>query len=174
MGKQLNVTDEHLLNYLDGTLNPQERNAIEQLLEADQQVALRLDALRSIHDYLLTSGADEPSKNFTQRVMERLQYPATSGYSPRNGILLLTGVLIAVGIAAVLLASGVFDTTTTLDLNQLVVPNKYLDENLPSISINGKLIVNLIILVNIALAFIVLDRAVLKPWFKRRRELNLL
>jgi len=29
--------------------------------------------------------------------------------------------------------------------------------------------VNIIILLNLALAFLVLDRAILKPWFERRR-----
>jgi hypothetical protein len=51
------------------------------------------------------------------------------------------------------------------------VVNKYLDWELPEIPFNGKLIVNLIIIANIALAFIVLDRAVLKPWFERRRNM---
>jgi hypothetical protein len=31
------------------------------------------------------------------------------------------------------------------------------------------MVMNVIILLNLALAFLVLDRAVLKPWFERRR-----
>jgi hypothetical protein len=171
MGKLIKPTDEELLNYLNGTVNPDEAAAINHALATDQEVAQRMEELRSIHRYFLTLTIEEPSKNFTQRVMENLHYTTSHAYSPRNGLMLLIGVMLAVGIALVLLADGMFDATATLDLNQLVVVNKYLDWELPEIPFNGKLIVNLIIIANIALAFIVLDRAVLKPWFERRRNM---
>lgn len=174
MGKQLIISDDHLLNYLDGTLSLPEKERIEQLLAANPGVLARLEQLRSIHNQLSAIKIEEPSRNFTQKVMERLSYPLASGFSVRNGILLLGGVLVAVGIAAFLLAGGVFDATTSIDLNQMVVPNKYISKELPSISLNGKFIVNLIVLANIALAFLVLDRAVLKPWFERRRNMHVI
>lgn len=172
MGKQLMISDDHLLNYLDGTLSLPEKQQVEQLVATDPGTAARLEQLRFIHNQLAVVQIEEPSRNFTQKVMERLSYPLASGFSVKNGILLLVGVLIAVGIATTLLAAGVFDATTSIDLNQLVVANKYISKELPSISLNGKFIVNLIVLANIALALLVLDRAVLKPWFERRSNLT--
>jgi hypothetical protein len=67
------------------------------------------------------------------------------------------------------LSAGVFDGTSSIDLNQTLLPNKYIQQSLPTISFNGKMVMNVIILLNLALAFLVLDRAVLKPWFERRR-----
>ena len=72
---------------------------------------------------------------------------------------------------SLLLSAGVFDSTNTLELMDIVIQNKYIDINksLPSIPFNEKMVVNIIILLNLALAFVVLDRTVLKPWFEKRK-----
>jgi hypothetical protein len=66
----------------------------------------------------------------------------------------------------------VFDTSGSIDLNQTIVPNKFIQQPLPSIPFNGKLVMNVIIILNLALAFLVLDKAVLKPWFEKRARLH--
>jgi hypothetical protein len=140
-------------------------------LELTQNPALRarLELLQSLHADLQMGKMEQPSRNFTQQVMSRLdQYPLKS-LSIRNGILLLIGVLVAALLAAFLVSSGVFDhATTTIDLNQVSLPDQYLPQTLPSFRFDGKLIVNTIIVLNLVLAWLVLDRAVLKPYFKRR------
>jgi hypothetical protein len=51
----------------------------------------------------------------------------------------LAGVLLVAIIASVLVPAGVFDSiSTTIDLNQVELPKKYLERSLPSISIDGK------------------------------------
>jgi hypothetical protein len=117
----------------------------------------------------------QPSRNFTQVVMERLHQlpsPAT-GFSIRNGILLMAGVLVAAGVATILVSAGVFDNaTTTIDLGEINLPSQY-ERALPSIPIDGKMMVNVIILLNLGLAWLVLDRVVLKPFFRRRLQQGL-
>jgi hypothetical protein len=101
------------------------------------------------------------------------QYPVQSkSFSSLNGILLLAGVLVAVGIGSLLLAGGVFDGSSVIDLNQAIDTSKYIQKPLPSIPFNGKLVVNIIIMLNLALAFLMLDKAVLKPWFEKRARLH--
>jgi len=163
--------DSTLFEYLDGGLKGVEKENIERLLSSSPELRTRLEELRKLDQELRTVKLEQPSKNFTQQVMSKLdQYPIRSTFTFRNGILLLTGVLVAVGIGSLLLAGGVFDGTNTIDLNQTVEPiNKYLQKPIPTFNINGKLIMKIIILLNLALAFMVLDRAILKPWFERRR-----
>jgi len=163
--------DEKLFEYMDGGLKGIEKENIEQLLRTSPALQARLEELRKLESELRTIKLDQPSKNFTQRVMSKLdQYPIKNSLTSRNGIFLLAGVLVAVGVGSLLVAGGVFDGTSTIDLNQTIVPvNKYLQKPLPTFNFNGKLMVNIIILVNLALAFLVLDRAILKPWFERRR-----
>ncbi|MFZ2905650.1 MAG: hypothetical protein WAZ98_05555 [Cyclobacteriaceae bacterium] len=160
--------DEKLFEYLDGALTGVEKEALEQLLQTSPGLRFRLEELRKIDAQLRLVKVEQPSKNFTQKVMSRLeQYPGKS-LTLRNGVLLLVGVLVAVGIGSVLVASGVFDGTASIDLNQ-TISSKYIQKPLPTFNFNGKLMMNIIIMLNLALAFIVLDRTILKPWFERRR-----
>jgi anti-sigma factor RsiW len=163
--------EEKLFEYIDGELKGFEKESLEQLLKASPELKSRLDELRALDSELRFIQIEQPSKNFTHQVMGKLdQYPIKSSrVSFRNGILLLAGVLIAVGIGALLLGAGVFDGTSTIDLNQTVPVDKYIKNPLPTFNFNGKMIVNTIIVLNLALAFMVLDRAILKPWFERRR-----
>jgi len=163
--------DEKLFEYLDGGLKGIEKENFEQLLGTSPALQARLEELRKLDADLRTIKLEQPSKNFTQRVMSKLdQYPVRSNLTFRNGIFLLTGVLVAVGVGSLLVAGGVFDGTSTIDLNQTIVPiNKYIQKPIPTFNFNGKLMVNIIILLNLALAFLVLDRAILKPWFERRK-----
>jgi len=99
-------------------------------------------------------------------------YPsASSSISIRNGIFLLLGVLLAVGIGTVLLTAGLFDTTiATVDIGNSSFLERISKRSFPAFAINGKLVVNIIILLNLGLAWLVLDRAILRPLFRRRAE----
>lgn len=164
--------DSILFEYIDGELKGFEKESFERLLKASPELQARLHELRKLDSDLRSVQLEQPSKNFTQQIMSKLdQYPIRSSkITFRNGILLLAGVLVAVGIGSILLAAGVFDGTSTIDLNQTIVPvDKYIQNPLPTFNFSSKLIVNIIIILNLALAFMVLDRAILKPWFERRR-----
>jgi hypothetical protein len=163
--------EETLLNYVDGTLTGAEKEAFEQTLKTDVALQSRLQELQKTTLILKQISLEQPSRNFTFTVMNRLdEYPVRSGLSIRNGILLLTGIMIVMGIAVLLLSAGVFDQKTTVDLNHLDLVQRYIKQTLPGVSINGKWVVNTIVLLNLALAFVVLDRAILKPFFQRRLQ----
>ncbi|HET9054548.1 MAG TPA: hypothetical protein VFM90_10255 [Cyclobacteriaceae bacterium] len=129
-------------------------------------------ALNTIDRYLKSVRPEQPSADFTQQVMSNLHRAsaATLGLPSRNNMLLLAGILVAIGVAILLIAGGAFDSITSITVDQNFIPNNRLREYIPSIPFNGKLIINIVILMNLALAFIILDRAVLKPWFERRRH----
>jgi len=162
--------DDQLLDYLDGTLAVEERVSLETLLRQDAGVAARLEDLRLIHTLMRVQKLETPSGGFTASVMQRLkEEPATRNQVIR-GILLITGILLIAGIAAALVSAGVFDNNlTTLDLNDL--SRRYTHQPVfPTFSLNGRMIVNGIIILNLTLAFIVLDRTVLRPLFQRRLQ----
>jgi hypothetical protein len=174
MNKADQFSQEVLLRYLDGHLDSIERDAVERALNIDPTLNRKLDELRSVDRMLRNVRLVQPSKNFTATVLQRLdEYPLRRGLSIRNGIFLLCGIMVVVGVALVLLSMGVFDqTTTTLNPNEIDLVQKYSPQNLPSISIDGKMLVNIIVILNLAVMFIVLDRAILKPFFERRIHSN--
>lgn len=128
--------------------------------------------LGSIDRYLQSVRIEQPSVNFTQNVMSSLHRASavTLRLPSRNKILMLAGILVTIGVAILLIAGGAFNTVTSITVDQDIIPNDQIREYIPSIPFNGKLIINIVILMNLALAFIILDRAVLKPWFEKRRH----
>jgi hypothetical protein len=117
---------------------------------------------------------ESPSKNFTVKVMEGLEaQPVRSLFSPRKGLLLLIGVIIASGISLVLLTNGVFDaTSTSLLVDASPIKNKWIQDPSFSIPFNGKILVNGIIFLNLALALVLLDRTILRPLFQKRTSMG--
>lgn len=172
MKKVSQPEDDILLDYLDGNLNASDNEKITRALSQSPVLRARLEELRLVTSMLGETKVEQPSKNFTQTVMTRLdQYPAQSGFSIRNGIFLLTGILVVMGLALALISYGAFDnSTTSIDLNQLDVSKKFIKTPLPSFEFSSKLIVNVIIILNLGLAFVLLDRTILKPFFQRRMQ----
>jgi hypothetical protein len=172
MKKISQAVDDLLLDYLDGNLSAADNKKIETSLQENPSWRARLEELRLINSILADPIVESPSKNFTAYVMDRLdQYQAPSRFSSWNSVLLLVGVLIAVGITTVLLAGGIYDhSSTNVDLNQIDFSDNLIKTPLPSLEFNGKLIVNIIIVMNLAIAWVVLDRAILKPFFRRRMQ----
>lgn len=172
MKKVSQFEDDILMDYLDGNLSAGDTEKITQSLSQNPALRARLEELKIVTSILAETKIEQPSKNFTHTVMSRLdQYPAQSGFSIRNGIFLLAGILLVMGLAVALISSGAFDnSTTSIDLNQLDVSKKFIKTPLPSFEFSSKLIVNIIIILNLGLAFVLLDRTILKPFFQRRMQ----
>ena len=170
MKKVSQSVDDMLLDYLDGNQSGVDKEKTEHLIQNNPDWQNRLEELRLVNTVLSEARIEQPPKTFTAVVMSQLhKYPAHSGFSIRNGIFLLVMVLIAIGLAAVLVSTGTFDnTTTSIDLNQMDMSKKFIKTPLPSFEFNGKLIINIIIIANLGLAWLVLDRTILKPFFQRR------
>jgi anti-sigma factor RsiW len=175
MKKVTQQWDDMLLEFLDGNLDNSQRAFVQECLQKDTNLQLRLEELRVVQDAFKTISLEAPSKNFTETVIRKLQeHPVRTGFSIRSSLFLLLGTVIVMCIAVILLSTGAFDQTTTVDLNSVSVAQKFIKQSLPTISIDGKWLVNGIVLLNLVIAFIVLDRAVLKPFFQRRLDkLNL-
>ena len=144
------------------------------MLQENDTLRVRLEELHLVHLALRQHKLEQPSKNFTNMVMGRLDgYVERSAFPIRNGIFLLAGVLVAVGIVAFLVSSGAFNQTqTVVDLNKMSLPKQFINEPLPTIPLNGKLLINIIIMLNLGIAWVVLDRVILKPYFQRRMQMH--
>jgi hypothetical protein len=166
-------TQIKLLEYLDGKLNDAETTELLTLAEKNPALKSRLQELRGLSTYLSESGVGQPSKNFTQKVMSKLdQFPRPAGVSIWKSMVLLMGIFITIGIASLLVSAGTFDGTAQFDLNSIIFQNDYIKQSLPSIRFNGKIVVNAIIVLNMVIAFFVLDRTVFRPWFQRRSRFH--
>jgi hypothetical protein len=129
----------------------------------------REEELKLVEKVLAKNKLESPSSNFTHRVMMNLHsMPVASSLSPRNGLFLLFGTVVAVTLLTILVSTGMFDSTgTTISLEQL--PDSEITKDLQrTIPLNGKWLMNGLIFLNVVLAFILLDRTILRPFFNRR------
>jgi hypothetical protein len=166
--------DDRLLDYLDGRLDGTGLAQLKKDLENSTSMNARLEELRIVHRTLAHIKLDVPSPMFTEKVMKNLHAaPPASSLSPRNGLLLLAGVVVAAGILIALMGSGVFDGFSEIVKLDGVVNVKQIQQTIPQVSVNGRLIMKILIGLNLALAFVVLDRTVLKPYFQKRAGLQL-
>lgn len=164
---------DRLSAYLDNTLRQADRSRLEEELTANESLRAVLNDLRSADQLLRTMRLEQPSRNFTDQVMGKLdQYPVQiAPSSNRNGIWMLCGVIIAIGVASILVSAGTFDSMqTTISTGALLNTDKFVNYTSPSFSVNGKMLMNVIIILNLVIAWLVLDRTVLKPWFQRRLQ----
>jgi anti-sigma factor RsiW len=173
MNKLSPAKEEELLRYLDGELDAVEKTNLEAEIQRSSLLRTRVEELQFVRSFLVRKATMEtPSKNFTLKVMEGLDaQPIRALFSPRKGLMLLIGVIIASGISLMLLANGVFDQTTT----SLIVDapkNKWIQDTTFAIPFNGKILVNGIIFLNLGLALILLDRTILRPLFQKRTSME--
>jgi len=170
------ANDDSLLSYLDGTLEARESKRIEEQIQQSVELKRRLEELRAVHVFLQNKNVLlSPSRNFTQRVLGNLdsfKYPQT--ISPKNGMLLLGGIVVAIGITLSLISSGSFDSVSTpLSLNDLPIKKEWIKNSLPAFSINPKQVMKVIMILATGLAFVLLDRTILRPMFARRSKMQL-
>jgi anti-sigma factor RsiW len=166
--------EEQLLRYLDGELDAKTRQTVESEILQSELLSTRLEELRIVQSVLVQKARLEtPSKNFTQKVMSGLDAkPIASLFTPKKGLLLLLGSILASGIAMALLSAGVFDAPTAPLVLDSPIKTDWLKVPSVSIPLNGKILVNGILILNLALALVLLDRTILKPIFQRRNSME--
>jgi hypothetical protein len=166
------ITDDDLFNLLDNETDEVTRKKIQQLLQEDQNLAGRMRELQLIHSVLSSKNKIEhPSKSFTDKVMGTLHKKSVPFFiSPRNGLLLLAGILVASGLTLTLLSSGTFDQLHTL-FNIESIPVKTNLIKIPTaFPFDLKIFLKLFLGINLVIGFILLDRTILRPIFQKRLE----
>jgi anti-sigma factor RsiW len=163
--------DERLLSYLDGTLSDAAARELKEQLGQSPALAARLEELRAIHRVLTRNKIEEPSSNFTHRVMANLhRYPELIRTSPKTGLLLIFGTMVGTLILALLISGGVFDTMNIpVALDKIPASRQILDG---PIVFSGKWVMNGLIVLNLLIGFIILDQTVLRPYFGKRSRVG--
>src|SRR5690606_33342650 len=105
----------------------------------------RLRELQALNTMLSGHPAEHPSASFTPSLMARLnQYPRGAAAPIWRGVMLLAGILVTVALASWLLSIGIFDNTR-IDLNAVIFSSDTVRQSIPSLTFDGKTLVNVII-----------------------------
>jgi hypothetical protein len=164
------TNDDRILQYLDGQTTMKDKADFENMLKSDARLSERFYQLKAVHDALRMGKLESPGPDFTLKVMRKLsQAPAKLSMSPKNGLMLLLGVGIALTLGVTFLSTGGFDQLTgVITLDQVNLPKKVLQQPLPNIPFNAGLIMKVLIGLNLAIAFVLFDRTILQPYFRNR------
>lgn len=175
--ERITEQQEHQLwHYLDGQLDENQIAQLEEALNQNPHLKLRLEEFRLLHKTLASKAKlESPSKKFTETVIKNLDFlPQQSLLSPKKGLLLLCGMLVAVGALSLVVSYGAFDNMeSVITIGELPVKNEVFKNPLPTLPFNAKWLINGIMVLGLGLAFIVLDRTVLKPYFERHSQIQL-
>jgi hypothetical protein len=83
--------------------------------------------------------------------------------------MLLLGVGVALMLGIVFLSTGTFDQITgVIDLEKMQLPKTVLQQSMPAIPFNASLVMKILVGLNLAIAFALIDRTILQPYFRNR------
>ncbi|HYG03756.1 MAG TPA: hypothetical protein VD927_15010 [Chryseosolibacter sp.] len=161
---------DELLRYLDGLMTAKEAEAFEHLIREDNNLQRKYNDLKEMEMYLRSTKLPEPSAAFTSNVMQKIEAGPLLWRRLTKGLILIFGVTIVAALGAYLIATGTLDNSqTTITIDRVQHLEKFLPNATPAFNFDGKLMMNVVIFLNLAVALIVLDRTVLKPYFQSRR-----
>lgn len=163
------ITDEILLEYLDGTIPAKEAEYIKEFLENNADLKARLKELK-LADQIMMDKIQTPSPSFTETVLDRIARTAHAPVLNMNKFLIVVGAMLTVVLGSYFITDSMIDLDLGLNLNDTII--EYV--NIPAVDVpkdvNLKL-VNQVFLYSISfLILLIFDRAVLRPYFKRRKE----
>lgn len=148
--------ESRIWDYIDG-ISP-EKNAIEILLQSNQEWKTKYNELLEIHRVMQSSELEQPSLRFTKNVMEKIaKYdiaPATKSYINKKIIWSITAFFIATIVGFLIYGFGQIDWTAANSTTE-----KYIDLGKVDYSkIFSNTFVNIFMMLNVVLGLMLLDR----------------
>ncbi len=167
--ENMNISDEELLDFIDGKSSALDKKKIENVLENDAALNERIKMFSISDGIIKNSIKNSPSKNFTTVVMERIS--SIKNPYHKGGIAIWILTLIS------LIASSYFLTDITLSVNlefisQYIpeVPAIYTPKDISLDQPLNMLIISKVLLYGMLfIALLLLDKTVLRPYFKNRQ-----
>lgn len=167
------ITDDLLLDYIDGVLSEGDKKVVQEKITKDQSLMERYTYLKQMDNHLQKLTLITPPDSFTAQVMSDLRYSIyeINRKSKLNGIFILMIGIITVLIGAVFISQGWNDVSfskyfeTSPLTNAIELPSQNF-----SLVFNMNIITQGLLFTLVIFSLLLLDRVVLKPYFKQRRS----
>ena len=156
MNQEQNI-EQQLWSFIDGTTSPEEKTAIEKLLESNLEWKNKYLELLNIHQMLRSAELEQPSMRFTKNVMEEISKlhiaPATKNYINNKIVWGIAAFFITMIIGFLIYGIGQVDWTVQGD-TKLPIEIKSIDFS----KIFNNNFVNGFMMINVILGLFLLDR----------------
>jgi len=171
------ITDQHLQDLIDHKIPAARQRELMEQIEEDPELLRKFNLLQAVHSNLEGTTLQPASEKFSEKVMANLYNPQyvpeiiSAPYTRRNLFTFLTifaGILVGIYI----LSSGIISIPLFDQLNIQPLKLEGTEINFSPIldNITSSLIFKIFIMADIVLAWFLLDRMVLKPYFANRKK----
>lgn len=158
------VTEEQMWEIIDGEASPAILAQHEMMLKQDDTYRLDFERCRCLQNQLLQLDLEMPSMRFGENVLDQI-LPKTTLKPDRNPVYF---VLL---MSFLTLSSLILFLFTSDNSKQNILPQN--TEGVVIAFLSNPFIFNILLIVNVLLFFIILDKKILKPYFQKRlRSVN--
>lgn len=170
--KKMKFTEEIITKYLDGELSQQEVLLFEEELKIDSAFAELYRRHMGIHKSLLKSQLSKPSANFTNRVMQSVALLSVSDGKFFNKTRMYVLLLIVIAVATTLyyISSQFYPSLGNALSNEITLKEFTFNLQPAQQILSTDLVFKIVFYVNGLISLLLLDRAILKPYFARRKQ----
>lgn len=168
----MKFTEDTILNYLDGNLSSEESRAFEEVVQRDEKLAGLLKYHKRLHTSLQRQKMTSPSDGFVERVMD-----SVNEINRNPSRFFNRGRMMVIGLVAIIVLSSLYYLSIHFNVgfggiitDQVTLQKFTFDLNPAQQVLNSDLLFKLVFYVNAVIGLLLLDRAVLRPYFARRRE----
>ena len=172
MFEKMKFTEETIIKYIDGQLSDTEIHTFETELKIDKSFADLYEQHVVIHTTLLSNKVSSPSADFTERVMKSVASLNFSDSKFFNRPRLYGLVLAVIALATTLyyISSQFYPSIGGALSNEITLKDFTVDLQPAQQLLSSDILFKVVFYVNGLVILLLLDRAVLKPYFTRRKQ----
>ena len=172
------VSDKELLDLIDGNLSEEKAKELRNIIDQDTELQRRFETLTVVDETISGIPESRPSVSFTDNVMSNLNKKLATagldynGFWKKNLFVVLTLVIIGFVAGVVLLSNfSLSEIIPAIEPREVQISDRTFSIDPGSLNfIKQDLFFKGFIYLNAILALFLLDRAVLKPYFRSRRQ----
>lgn len=168
----MKFTEETILEYLDGSLSSKQEEELQSILKTDKELASLFKHHQQIHGALEQESLRHPSAGFADRVMDSVNklHTTRSRFFNRSRLFVIALVGIIIITTAYYLSAKFYPGIGGALRPELTLREISVDLNPARKFLDSDSLFKIVFYVNGVIGLLLLDRAVLKPYFARRRE----
>jgi len=168
----MKFTEDIMLSYLDGELADEEVLQFKKKLSENKKFADRFARFETMHKSLLDNPLASPSANFVDRVMESVAVVRAREmkFFNRSRLFVISIIVLIVATSLYYFAVQFYPTIGGAIADQITLKSFTLNLQPAQEFFSSTLIYKVVLYVNGLICLLLLDRAVLKPYFTRRKQ----
>jgi len=168
----MKFTEDIILKYLDGDLSDHEAGLFEKEVKKDLALAQLYTHHKAIHNLLLNEESSSPSPEFLNKVMKSIAtvnfYESKFFNKTRLFVLLL--IAFAVATTFYYFTINFYPSMDGALSNKITLRDFTVDLQPAQQLLSSTILFKVVFYVNGLVSLLLFDRAILKPYFSRRRE----